>query len=761
MSDGNRDDCRVGIAHHSSPTLESREWWAEPTLRHSPFYIPPAFLKFRVRPVLAVAAWIIFVVCVYVASQSESARAGGRAHEAYIGPGAGVALLGSCFAVFIAIATGIFYMITLPIRMIWKLIRGRRAMARAKAKRVVVLGLDGLEPTLAEQFMAEGLLPNLAKLRETGSYQRLGTTWPPLSPVAWSSFSTGSNPGKHNIFDFIARTSDYRPTISSVRIREPKRTMSLFSFIIPLSKPEMTALRRSKPFWTVLGDAGVFSAILRVPITFPPDRFKGVQLSAMCVPDLRGTQGMFSYFIEQGETGTTTEGDVGGDRILVRREGEAVVGYLRGPVNSLRASRPEMRAEFRVTRGGANGADATLHLDDHQVELKFGHHSEWVKVAFAAAPGIKVRGVCRIVLKRFDAPFEMYCTPVQIDPDKPVMPISHPLVYSSYLARKQGPFSTLGLAEDTWSLSEKLMSEDGFLEQAYDIHDEREKMFFDSLEKIRRGLVVCVFDGPDRIQHMFWRFIDDKHPALRDEQRAAHRNVIRDMYKRMDDLVGRTMAQLDSDTALFVMSDHGFKPFRRGVDLNAWLRDNGYLVLKDGKRVGATPYLADIDWSKTRAYAVGLAGIFVNLKGRERDGVVAASEKKALVSEICSKLSGLRDTSQNEIAVREAVAAESVYRGPYVENAPDIIVGYNVGYRVSWDAAIGKCGEPVFSDNMKAWSGDHCVHPALVPGVLFCNRKLPMESASIIDLGPTVLDLFGQAKPAYMDGKSLLTGDAA
>ena len=678
--------------------------------------------------------------------------------EAYIGPGAGLAIMGSCMGVLTAMLTAVVMMIVWPFKWLYQTIRGQRTYAKAKYKRVVVIGLDGLEPTLAEQFMAEGIMPNLAKLRERGSYTRLGTTWPPLSPVAWSSFSTGTNPGKHNIYDFVSRTPDYRPTISSVRMREPKRKLSIGSFVIPLSSPEVTSLRKSRPFWGVLGDAGIFSAIIRVPITFPPDKFKGVQLSAMCVPDLRGTQGMFSYYSEQSGEGAMGDGDVGGDRIRVSRDNRVVNSYLRGPANSMRKDQSEMRVPFQVTAGGSGGAAATLHLGSESIPLLVDQFTDWVRVKFSAAPGIGVHGVCRFLLRRFEAPFEMYCTPLQIDPDKPVMPIAHPPVYSSYLARQQGTFSTLGLAEDTWALSEKVFKEDDFLTQAYDIHNEREKMFFDALEKVRRGLVVCVFDGPDRIQHMFWRFIDDEHPALAAEKRESHRGTIRDMYRRMDDLVGRSLAKIGDESAVFVMSDHGFKTFRRCVDLNAWLRDNGYLFLKEGKRVGATPYLQDIDWSRTKAYAIGLAGIFLNLRGREAHGIVSpGDEAKKLAAEIAQRLTGIADDGAGgAVGVHEAVVRERVYKGPYVENAPDVIVGYNEGWRVSWDAAIGKCGEHVFSDNQKAWSGDHCVHPSLVPGVLFSNLKLAGDAA-IIDLAPTVLELFGLAKPGYVDGKSLLS----
>jgi predicted AlkP superfamily phosphohydrolase/phosphomutase len=339
------------------------------------------------------------------------------------------------------------------------------------------------------------------------------------------------------------------------------------------------------------------------------------------------------------------------------------------------------------------------------------------------------------------------------------MPITHPVVYSTYLSKLQGPFATLGLAEDSWALNEKVLDDDGFMHQCETMDAEREKMFFDSLDKVKQGLCVCVFDGTDRIQHTFWRDIDEEHPARQERGENKGRNAIEQLYKRMDTLVARTLERCrGKDTVLVIISDHGFNTFRYGVDLNRWLEENGYLKVKD-EREGK--YLSAVDWSQTRAFASGLAGIFLNIKGRESQGIVEqGTEAERLRDEISAKLTELRDPNRDEAVVKQVYNALKIYHGPYKTEAPDLLVGFNKGYRTSWETAIGEITEQVFHDNTKAWSGDHCIDPSLVPGVLFCNRRIDSEHARLMDIGPTVLDMFGVEVPKYMDGKALAVADA-
>jgi predicted AlkP superfamily phosphohydrolase/phosphomutase len=539
-----------------------------------------------------------------------------------------------------------------------------------------------------------------------------------------------------------------------VDIRPPRRSIRLGKYRIPLGKGTVRLLRKSKPFWNVLGEYGVFSCVLRVPITFPPEKFRGVILSAMCVPDLRGTQGMFSYYTTKPQDkGEKTGGDVH----TVARKGNTIRAELIGPENPLLTNHSVLKVPFTVTIKDANTAVLKVRGEKH--ELRKDVYTDWVKVGFRAAPGMTVWGLCKFLLLDTAPEFRLYVTPINIDPETPVMPVSYPSVYSVYLAKKQGPFATLGLAEDTWALNEHVLTDDHFVRQCLDMDNEREAMFFDSLDKVKHGVCVCVFDGTDRLQHTFWRQIDEQHPAH--VKPAGDKSVIEELYLRMDDLVGRTVARCKrEDTLLMVISDHGFGTFRRGIDLNRWLEENGYLTVDPERR--NEDFLAGVDWSKTKAFAVGLAGIYVNLKDKYSQGIVEpGAEADRLREEIARKLGTLTDPEGGASAIKRVYVAAKTYRGPYKDQGPDLLIGYQRAYRVSWDTAIGRTTEAVFHSNTKAWSGDHCIDPSLVPGVLFCNQPVHTENPRLMDVGPTVLEMFGVPVPEYMDGKPWVVGDPA
>jgi predicted AlkP superfamily phosphohydrolase/phosphomutase len=680
------------------------------------------------------------------------------AAHAYVGPGAGIALVGSFAVLLITIVMAFVALLILPFRFLWRLIR-RKKRLKPVIKRFVVVGLDGQEPKITDRLMAEGKLPNFKKLADRGCYRRLATTYPAISPVAWSSFATGTSPAKHNIFDFLDRDlRTYLPKLSSAKIGSVDKFLKIGKIRIPLQKPELRLLRKSKPFWTILGEHHVWSTVLRVPITFPPDRFYGAELSAMCVPDLLGTQGTFLLFTTRPAQGEFKEG---GLRVAVERTGEngdRVETVLEGPPNMFLEGDPPLAiplvAEIDRSAGGAGVVK--IDVGEEVVELKPGELSGWVSLVFPAAPGIKVRGIARMMVTEIDDHFSLYITPIALDPERPAMPISHPGYYSTYLSKRIGPFSTLGLAEDTWALNEEVIDDTAFLQLSYDIDRERQGMFFAALEKLKKGALVCVFDATDRIQHMFWRYTEEGHPATRGKEASPHKNAIEELYVHNDELLGRVMAELDDDDLLIVCSDHGFASFRRGINLNAWLLANGYLHLKEGHD-GSSEWLRDVDWSKTRAYAVGLTGMFLNLAGREGEGIVEPGEEaQALKAEIIGKLSGLMDDETGEVGINEIFDTAKLYQGPYLRNAPDFIIGYNDGYRTSWDCATGVVSGAVFEDNTKAWSGDHGIDPRLVPGVFFCNREIAVDDPAIVDIAPTALTLFDLDPPAHMDGRTLL-----
>ena len=445
----------------------------------------------------------------------------------------------------------------------------------------------------------------------------------------------------------------------------------------------------------------------------------------MATPDLRGTQGTYSLFTSNAEKGE--------NRYALRPDGEAWQGSLRGPEDRL--------VRFRVAKG-------TLEVQGHRFALRIGEYTPWIRLDFDG-----VRGIVRFLITREKPDVAIYATPVQIDPERPALPISQPRYYAAYLAKLLGTFSTLGMAEDTWALNDGAIDEEAFLKQAALIQREREAMFFSALEKNRHGLVACVFDTSDRVQHMFYRYLDPKSEATMDRR---YEQVIDELYADMDRLAGDTMKLVDDDCALFVLSDHGFRAFRRGVNLNAWLKREGYLALRNGADESGE-YFENVDWSRTRAYTFGLGGLYLNLRGREAEGIVAPEEAEAFKQELIHKLSGLRDDETGAEAIAEAYESSVIYKGPYLGGAPDLIMGYADGYRASWDAAVGKVTAHVFEDNNKAWSGDHCVDPLLVPGVLFSNCKLTSDDPGLEDMAPTALRLFGIEPPVWMEGRAVVS----
>jgi predicted AlkP superfamily phosphohydrolase/phosphomutase len=619
-----------------------------------------------------------------------------------------------------------------------------------------------MDPGLATKLMREGRLPNFAKLAEGGVFRPLATSNPSMSPVAWSTFSTGTDPGSHGIFDFLTRDPcTYAPMLSSTDIRQAKRVLNIGRYVVPLEKARLKLLQKGTAFWKVLGNRHIFSIIQRVPITFPPVPFRGLLLSGMCVPDLRGSQGTFSFFSTENREGKAAF--TGGEQTVLRRSRDGRIrSRIVGPDNSMSRTGGRMTLPFTLVPG-ENGA--RLEIDSGPaVDLEIGRYSDWVTLTFRAGLGVTVSGIVRFHLVSLAPEIRLYMTPIHIDPKKPAMPISHPAVYAVYLARKHGPYATLGLAEDTWALNERVIDEQAFLDQAMAFCDERERMLFDAVARVRKGLVTTVFDTTDRVQHMFYRYLDPSHPANRGKDTTRHVDVIPQVYARMDAILGRLLEEADDpDTVIMVISDHGFTNFRRGVNLNAWLRDHGYLALKDGGTTSGDWFDA-VDWTRTRAFSLGLTGLFINRKGREASGIVEeGAEYDALTQEIARKLEHLVDPATATPAIRKVEIADRLFDGPQKYDAPDLLIGYEGGYRNSWECATGAVTAEVFTDNTKSWSGDHCVDPTIVPGVFFCNRPIVIEQPHLLDIATSVIRLFGQTPPPEMQGGFLFarSGEAA
>lgn len=586
----------------------------------------------------------------------------------------------------------------------------------AGGKQVIVIGVDGMDPGFVERHWSD--LPNLAALRDHGSFNRLGTTTPPESPVAWSTFITGLDPAGHGVFDFVERDPVTRqPFLSMSGTTEARFRIPLGPWEFPLSSSHAVLLRKGRAFWQTLVEHGIPATIMRMPVNYPPVA-SGEALAGMGTPDLQGTEGTFSYFTD--DPGDTPRAVSGG--IISRaevRSGRAIL-HLEGPPNSLRRDRRAATADI-VVDVDPKLPLARIAIGDSLAILREGEWSDWLQVDFPLIPHLaSAHGMVRIFAKQLHPQFELYVSPINVDPASPDLPISTPASFSRKIAKETGRFYTLGIPEDTAALRQGVFDLPTFLSQTRLVLNDERKLLSYSLDHFHDGLLFFYFSSVDQNSHMLW---------------GQHDDELLKVYEQVDAAIGDVMRRKPA-ADLMVMSDHGFTSFDRSVDLNTWLYHEGLLVLKKPPD--------EIDWTRTKAYALGLNSVYADPRSTDRQRVI---------DRIRAGLLALRDPANGQTAIE--TVTEPHVSGPNARIAPDLIVGYARGYRASWQTGVGSLSNAVFEDNTDAWIADHCINAADVPGVLFTNRKIEPNHPSLKDLPVSLLALFGVAPEPQMTGHNV------
>jgi predicted AlkP superfamily phosphohydrolase/phosphomutase len=621
--------------------------------------------------------------------------------------------------------------------------------------KMVVLGVDGMDPKLLGGLLEDGELPNVARVIESGGFRELGTSNPPQSPVAWSSFITGLDPGGHGLFDFLALDrSVMQPYLSSSAVLPPRLgPLKLGNLQIPLGSERTVLLRNGTAFWEMLEEAGVDVTIFNIPANYPPVPSRGDSLSGMGTPDLRGSPGTFMFFSTDADLEPRTVS--GGELRHFEVNGAALLARIIGPPDALRADGAPLMATLEVLPDPDHEV-ALLRSASRELLVNAGEWTEWLELDFGSLPGAAVPGMVRLYLKSVHPRTELYVSPVNIDPRRPAQIISSPEDYAPRLAEATGPFYTQEMPEDTNALSAQVLSPAEFLAQSSLVLEERRRILAFELDRFnaRQGDAFLFFylSSIDQRHHMMARHFDSRHPAHSSAENAAVRGAMRSSYREVDALVGAVLEAIGDDVALVIMSDHGFSDFHREAHLNTWLERNGYLTLLEEGEADEGDWLVNIDWSRTTAFAMGLNSLYVNVAGRERDGIVPPTERLALAREIAEKLEQWVDEETGMPVVTHAALREEAYRGPELAEAPDLIVGYGNGYRASWATTEGRTADVLIEDNLDEWSGDHCVDPALVPGVFVSNLRPAADAPRLVDLTVGILDYFGVAPSPAMRG---------
>ncbi|HIM52649.1 MAG TPA: hypothetical protein EYM36_12115 [Acidobacteria bacterium] len=636
-------------------------------------------------------------------------------------------------------------------------------------KKVIVLGIDGMDHGMLEAFIAEGRLPNFARLAEEGDFSPLETTMPPLSPVAWSTFITGMDPGGHGVFDFLHRDPETMQPVEPFYTIGPEGfSLELGAWTLPLTGGDVELYRRGQAWWELLDAAGIETTIFRMPVNYPPVDTGGRSFAGMGTPDFIGGHGTYSFYTDfppddmAAMTGYVEIVEVVNDRVEAQLHGPPHP-FKQEPVGSggfsvsdeVEYENPDLVVDFEVLVD-PDAPVAKIVVQDTELVLNEGEWSDWVRVDFDAIPYVfSFSAVGRFYLQEVRPDFKLYVTPLQINPEDPHAPISNPASWSTDLHDELGPFYTQELPEDTKAFSEGVFSGREFWDQSQFVFGERRRALEYFVDTFEEGLLFFYFSSVDQGSHMLYHYADTEHPMHEPDELL--RNGIRTLYEEMDEALGRVLEVVDDDTTLIVMSDHGFAPFYWGVNLNTWLYEQGYLALKDPSQKGRYPLFVNVDWSQTRAYAFGVGGLYVNQRGRDRDGIVEpGAETARLLDDLERDLLAMVDerTGANPISLVYQTAER--FNGPYLDQGPDIIVGYNRGYRYSWESPLGQLSDEIIADNDDEWSGDHLNDYRLVPGVLLTNQRISLDSPALHDLTVAVLDEFGVAPLPEMIGEDTI-----
>ncbi len=433
----------------------------------------------------------------------------------------------------------------------------------------------------------------------------------------------------------------------------------------------------------------------------------------------------------------------------------------------------------RVTFDVLDENTVEIHIRDQKKVCSIHKWSDWFRIEFRINKFVSVYAIARFYPQEIGNNISIFMSSPDIDPSQPPIPISYPSNFSKKLVDwTDGLYKTRGWAAETHGLKDGHLSEEGFMEDLLDLIEKRRQKTLAALDRNDSNVFVSVISDTDRVSHMFMHHVDQLHPLYDSAKAEKYKDFIKEIFIRMDNLVGEVMDRIqeDPDTVLMVMSDHGFMTWRHQVNLNKWLVDNGFMAIKGGGSLlnsemtlkdlmqkNMDSYFSYVDWSKTKAYALGLGQIYLNLEGREPLGSVKKEEYDQVCQEIKEKLEQLVDERpqyQGQKPISFVGKRDDIWKGNYANDehdAPDLQVCFNKGYRVSWQTCLGGISPKVIEDNMEKWSGDHCsIDPAHVPGILLCNKKLNVENPSIYDFAPTVLDYFGLKKPSAMEGKNLL-----